>query len=899
MVRSVPPQKSNKAPSLWTRSSSARSSSAPAPRTRSDATTPPRRPVADKKENPPSPSGSPNTATTKRNKKRSQRTLPLSTPAAPSIPVASLAPSFPPSSAPVAPLAPGASSVLVSTAGPVDGTAGPVTSEDVTERELPNKADFDPDWFSKQWKTVSLCPLVCNGEFYDGMGCAELSDALSTYQTTLKLLSMVPDDCQNSNRIFRKLTLKKQEVEAINKYLVQIAVWSEYKNAEWCTDHGKRHEALSKIANASVCPSLIKGMGDVNSLLKWMQADADPKHGSSSKILAAPAPTPALTPAAPPSPAPAPPTEESPPRAPFLDESPLLSTQHSFSDHSKGSVSSDFAAGSLGLMAQKFDVPKDSSPAFPSNISFAVREEPTLIHVPFNAYISNHPNMKITVADMRIAANRRVVLRNHNMSSQGTMITASQGTRIAVATRILLANRDTRIVGYNASITRTAGMSHCTKSRRRVPHNVLNHMSHKTRITSRHHIPVAPVLSLTSSTPLLLKEALKYILLMIPVMSILGKVTIIAMKSRMMYDGVNLPWKCILAALVLLLGYLMIPQTLKFKLKLWSGVYVDLLLRNNKGWGRRYIFSSGHNFYIADSSANNSNGKDRKKAGEKNYSRSEVLELLYTLKAILPVGPEEWAQVAQIHNDNFPDTNRSVENLRRKYNDLYRRQIPTSNPNCPKEVKLVKKVKYLIKCKEGAGDGQEPYRMEEGYQNNTEDKEYIVSSGEEEEEDDSDDDNIPSIPLGQPSQTTTQPTQQSMEEPTQQSMEEPTQPTQPPLCQPSQPTQEPELNSTPTAINNTLAAINVPPRIVVPRSQSRSASSSSSSQQFVPAARASPSPTSTPQSKRQYRRNVNVNTNTNTNTSSTNNNNTTNERQEILDFLIDLVVANSTGLAVV
>eukprot|EP00536_Pseudo-nitzschia_multiseries_P012569 jgi/Psemu1/32481/gm1.32481_g len=153
------------------------------------------------------------------------------------------------------------------------------------------------------------------------------------------------------------------------------------------------------------------------------------------------------------------------------------------------------------------------------------------------------------------------------------------------------------------------------------------------------------------------------------------------------------------------------------------------------------------------------------------------------------------------------------------------------------EVKLAKRVKYLIKGKQGVGNGQEPYGMEEGYQNNMEDEEYISSGEEEEEEDDdSDDDNIPPIPLGQPSQTTTQPTQQSMEEPTQQSTEEPTQPTQPPLCQPSQPTQEPELNSTPTAINNTPTTIN-----------------------------------------RQYRRNA-----TNTNTTD----NTTNGRQEILDFLI-------------
>eukprot|EP00536_Pseudo-nitzschia_multiseries_P014490 jgi/Psemu1/38895/gm1.38895_g len=140
----------------------------------------------------------------------------------------------------------------------------------------------------------------------------------------------------------------------------------------------------------------------------------------------------------------------------------------------------------------------------------------------------------------------------------------------------------------------------------------------------------------------------------------------------------------------------------------------------------------------------------RKKVGGKNYSRREVMEqLLYTLKAILPVGPKDWAQVGQIHNDNFPDTNRS-------------------------DVKLAKRVKYLIKCKEGVGDGQEPYGMEEGYQTNTEDEEYIASSCEEQEQeqdDNFDDDNIPPIPpLGQPSQTMTQ------QSTTQQSTE-PTQPT--------------------------------------------------------------------------------------------------------------------------
>eukprot|EP00536_Pseudo-nitzschia_multiseries_P005157 jgi/Psemu1/11862/gm1.11862_g len=178
--------------------------------------------------------------------------------------------------------------------------------------------------------------------------------------------------------------------------------------------HGRRYEALSKVANASVCPSLIKGMGghaSIDIITRYIKpnqqaidAAVRAKHGSPSKIRVAPAPAPApaLAPAhlalAPAPPSPAPPTEESPAPAPFLDGSPLPSIQHSFGDHSNAdSISSDFVAGALGLITQQFEVPKDSFPLFPSNISFATGEEPTPIPMPFTDR-TNHPTTRI-VAD--------------------------------------------------------------------------------------------------------------------------------------------------------------------------------------------------------------------------------------------------------------------------------------------------------------------------------------------------------------------------------------------------------------------------------------------------------------------------------------------------------------------
>eukprot|EP00536_Pseudo-nitzschia_multiseries_P000366 jgi/Psemu1/815/gm1.815_g len=352
--------------------------------------------------------------------------------------------------------------------------------------ELPNKAQFDPKWFSKWWEascspqypldpfnniehyvTYVWCAmenimtkwathgckeptslgtedfetgLIQEGEFagipfarlkeiYSGqkncalslkhnvideentwkrtLPCPHSSDALSTYQITIKLLSMVPDDCQNSNRIFRKPASKKQIKASV--YLMNF--WFKLLfgvvtiTLSGVLPMGKRHEALSKVANASVCPSLIKGMGGHASIdittryIKPNQQAIDAavcaKHGPPSKIRApaprapfpahpaprAPSPTPAPATCAP---APASPAEESQAPAPFLDESPLFSIQHSsFGDHSKDSVSSDLAAGALGLMAQQFEVPKESPPAFPSNISFGTGEEPSPVPISF------------------------------------------------------------------------------------------------------------------------------------------------------------------------------------------------------------------------------------------------------------------------------------------------------------------------------------------------------------------------------------------------------------------------------------------------------------------------------------------------------------------------------------
>eukprot|EP00536_Pseudo-nitzschia_multiseries_P017457 jgi/Psemu1/50907/gm1.50907_g len=103
-----------------------------------------------------------------------------------------------------------------------------------------------------------------------------------------------------------------------------------------------------------------------------------------------------------------------------------------------------------------------------------------------------------------------------------------------------------------------------------------------------------------------------------------------------------------------------------------------------------------------------------------NYSKTKLIQLLHTtIRDVLPLSPEDWDVIAQTQRDNFPDTDRSVQNLCRKYTNPYRRQIPTGDPNFLEEVKMAKRIKWLIKNNAEASDGEEEFDLEEDYYKNS------------------------------------------------------------------------------------------------------------------------------------------------------------------------------------
>ena len=119
----------------------------------------------------------------------------------------------------------------------------------------------------------------------------------------------------------------------------------------------------------------------------------------------------------------------------------------------------------------------------------------------------------------------------------------------------------------------------------------------------------------------------------------------------------------------------------------------------------------------------------------KGFMKAETTTLLKTIEHILPIAAEGWNEVHDIFNSEHSP--RGVEGLKRKFNKLANKPVPTGNPNMPEDVKLAKSIKGKLFHHSGA--------------TNLSDKEEEEEEEEEELDDDNIaeavDENIPSQPL--------------------------------------------------------------------------------------------------------------------------------------------------------
>ncbi|KAI0560273.1 hypothetical protein FGB62_118g018 [Gracilaria domingensis] len=96
-----------------------------------------------------------------------------------------------------------------------------------------------------------------------------------------------------------------------------------------------------------------------------------------------------------------------------------------------------------------------------------------------------------------------------------------------------------------------------------------------------------------------------------------------------------------------------------------------------------------------------SNGNARARSNARNrrglgFTSAECLHFLKGIEDILPIGPNEWDSVAVRHCRKYPETGRSADSIRRKFNNLHRTPVPTGSPLCPPEVVKAKRVAHAL-----------------------------------------------------------------------------------------------------------------------------------------------------------------------------------------------------------
>jgi hypothetical protein len=78
------------------------------------------------------------------------------------------------------------------------------------------------------------------------------------------------------------------------------------------------------------------------------------------------------------------------------------------------------------------------------------------------------------------------------------------------------------------------------------------------------------------------------------------------------------------------------------------------------------------------------------------FATAELEHLLSIVEEILPIGAPEWERVWDRHDSAFRAKERTPESLKRKFQELARKKIPTGDPECPPHVRKAKHIYHKI-----------------------------------------------------------------------------------------------------------------------------------------------------------------------------------------------------------
>lgn len=89
-------------------------------------------------------------------------------------------------------------------------------------------------------------------------------------------------------------------------------------------------------------------------------------------------------------------------------------------------------------------------------------------------------------------------------------------------------------------------------------------------------------------------------------------------------------------------------------------------------------------------------GKGGCPIGHTNYSPTEIMNMLDSIRDYLPISGLEWDPVAQCHMAFHPDKERSSDQLKKKFNKLSKVKMGTGDPNMPPDIREAKEIRRLI-----------------------------------------------------------------------------------------------------------------------------------------------------------------------------------------------------------
>mgnify|MGYP006142657583 CR=1 FL=1 len=90
------------------------------------------------------------------------------------------------------------------------------------------------------------------------------------------------------------------------------------------------------------------------------------------------------------------------------------------------------------------------------------------------------------------------------------------------------------------------------------------------------------------------------------------------------------------------------------------------------------------------------------------FTVSEIEHLLETIEDVIPIRNPDWERIWQEHSARYPTKERTSESLKRKFQELARKKIPTGDPNCPPYVRAAKRIFHkIVQATDGSTGGSD------------------------------------------------------------------------------------------------------------------------------------------------------------------------------------------------